>query len=717
MEINRKPSSTGRNIKHRKAESLVQRYPHPLKSTSETKELERHVMNYHPHYTESNRKPISAGKDTLHRRAKALLAWSKQLQKNQRNETQSAKNHPCEANRRKEGSIKFAINQRVKQKRQYSETHPPLRKGQNCKPNWKSKAQAEVSVKNWTRHKKHIDRTGKLRMKQSLMNVMNEGMRNTILTHEETLEELQSSDEIPISIRLWDLGGQNEFLTTQHLFLNSHSTTLIVMDITKPLHQMLERNPKLGHPNTPAEVLRYWLNSLHVQASEKNKKPSIALVLTHSDLIDAAYYERFTGKYISDILDTIDGNVYGYLLARENIYIVNNKSENEADFQKLRNNLIYHLAQQDSWGQKMPVSWLKLKADILEQSQGRRHMHFSYITGLAKQYRMNEKDVESFLNIQNIQGDFVYNSSPELRHIVITDPQWLVDRYSALITHHKFLDERNLKPATYLSLKHGYVTENGLDELWQKDETHFLKDLMTKYNLIVPLDDQQETGQTFLIPSMVPARDVNIHNLSPFKDMLIVYSAEQNPRVGNSLLVGTFHQLLSECSKTQNWRLCAEDHLSYTDASFDIRRGIRLALTLLKHDQLRSTIWCSAQALEAYLSDMISIINETRQVLSSNMTKMNIASSDEFQALCPHSQNTDTYPCLVRIRECMDPRNRTLCQRYLKHTCAIHRKRLQTSPSSLLLLATGKMCILCTLEHKFKQLSEFENLTLNKVVH
>ena len=89
----------------------------------------------------------------------------------------------------------------------------------------------------------------------------------------------------------------------------------------------------------------------------------------------------------------------------------------------------------------MPVSWLKLKADIIEKSQGTKHMHLSYVTDLAKQYRMSEKDVESFLNIQNIQGDFVYNSSPGLRHIVISDPQWLFDRYSALITHHKFLDE------------------------------------------------------------------------------------------------------------------------------------------------------------------------------------------------------------------------------------------------------------------------------------
>ena len=54
----------------------------------------------------------------------------------------------------------------------------------------------------------------------------------------------------------------------------------------------------------------------------------------------------------------------------------------------------------------MPVSGLK--ADILGKFQGRRHMAFSYVTDLAKQYRMSEKNVAVFLNIQNIQGDFVY---------------------------------------------------------------------------------------------------------------------------------------------------------------------------------------------------------------------------------------------------------------------------------------------------------------------
>ena len=512
-------------------------------------------------------------------------------------------------------------------------------------------------------------------------------IRNEILTHGQLLEEEQPTDDIPISIRLWDLGGQNEFITTHHLFLDAESTTVIVMDITKPLHQELEKNPKLGHPNTPAEVLHYWLNSLHVQSSGQNMNPSIALVLTHVDLISVAVCELFTESYINDILKTVDGKAYGYLLRRENIYIVNNKSADDGDFQKLRNQLIYHLAQQNTWGQKMPVSWLKLKADIIETSQTVRHLQLNQVTDLAKQYRMDAEDVESFLNIQNIQGDFIFKSFPDLRNTVITDPQWLVDRYSSLITHHTFLDERVLTKSTFQSLKHGYVTENGLHELWEKDQVDFLKNLMTKYNLIVPLD---ETGMTHLIPSMLPTRDVNIHNLSLFKDMHIVYSADQIPRVGETLLVGTFHKFLSECSKTQNWKLCAKDHLSYTDVSFEISCGVRLTLTLLKHDHLRCTIWFSTQALNVPKSKLISIIEDSRDKLSVNMSHLNIAGVNIFHTLCPHHEASDQYLCLVKRIETMDPRTNVLSSRYLRRMCTLHGKVLHTSIPSLFTLASGR---------------------------
>ena len=112
-------------------------------------------------------------------------------------------------------------------------------------------------------------------------------MKKGILAHKTSKVQEESNLLVPFSLSLWDLGGQNEFITTHHLFLDIDATTLVVMDISKSLHHHLEEKPKLGHPNTPAEVLCYWLNTIHNQALEKNMKPNIALVLTHKDMVEA----------------------------------------------------------------------------------------------------------------------------------------------------------------------------------------------------------------------------------------------------------------------------------------------------------------------------------------------------------------------------------------------------------------------------------------------
>ena len=87
----------------------------------------------------------------------------------------------------------------------------------------------------------------------------------------------------PFTLRLWDLGGQNDFITTHHLFLDVEATTLIVMDITKEFdktfrirerHQNKEKDLKLKqtNPKTPAHILHYWLNAFFVEAKAKAGK-------------------------------------------------------------------------------------------------------------------------------------------------------------------------------------------------------------------------------------------------------------------------------------------------------------------------------------------------------------------------------------------------------------------------------------------------------------
>ena len=518
-----------------------------------------------------------------------------------------------------------------------------------------------------------------------------EKLRYDLEAHKDTLPEQEHNSDTHMTVTLWDLGGQNEFLTTHHLFLHAESTTLIVMDITKPLHQELDKDTKLGHPNTPAEVLHYWLNSLQTQISDQKVKPNIALVLTHTDLICTGNSSYYIETYIDSILKSIEGKSYGNYITRKNIYTVDSKSGNESDFQKLRNQLIQYFTEQDSWGKKIPVTWLRLKADMIEMAQQKKlkHLTVADVEILGSQYRMNKNQIESFLTIQNSLGDFVYYPEPELKGTVILDPQWLVDKYKALITHQKFLDDRKLSEVTTSNLKEGKVTEKDLEELWKKDEVHFLKSLMVHFNLIVPLNNTIATGYTFLIPSMVPARNVRMYEIEPFKDMLLIYNALQKPQKGEAFESGIFHKLLSECSKIPNWKLSSEDNcLSYTDASFEVKRGVWLTLTLLSHTSLRATIWCTPNVLSTFKTDLLGLCQGTRKLLGRKLMTLQIAQKSEFKMICPFKQDNEEYPCLVRMKEYSNPRLNASKYCYLQKKCELHQSTLPLP--SLFMLSAGK---------------------------
>ena len=368
--------------------------------------------------------------------------------------------------------------------------------------------------------------------------------------------------------------------------------------------------------------------------------------------------------------------------------MVDNRTGKDEEFSYLRNNLIHHLASQNSWGFKMPIPWHKLKADVIVRAQklSKSYLFLTDVQNMATEYGMNSKKVESFLKVQNSLGEFIYYSSPELQEIVITDPQWLVNMCKALITHPSFLDKRNITGSVLRNLKQGQVTDAGLQELWKGEAVDFSKELLIKFKLIVPLNFTKSEGRRYLIPSMLPSIDMDMYEREPFKSMYLVYNALQNPKLGDTLLIGTFHKLLADCSLTENWELCAEDHLSYTDASFEIHKGIRLALTLLKKDSFRGSIWSTRD----HIVDSVPLLETTRRQLHDKMKNLQIEASNTYLTMCPHSKNTDAFPCLVKTRECLDPMSGTYVYRHLKQRCTVHRKQLITNLPTLLILSAGK---------------------------
>ena len=184
------------------------------------------------------------------------------------------------------------------------------------------------------------------------------------------LEE-ESEENTPFSISLWDLGGQDEFISTHHLFLDTEATILIVMDITKELYELIGSSFQFGYLNSAVDVLHYWLNLFHTELEErmkkdKNAKLNIGLVLTHIDKLQEKTRDRDIEDYKTQILEAVKDKPYSKYVTREEIYVVDNSEETESNFRKLRDDILKHLKKQKSWGKQMPLPWLSLKADVIE---------------------------------------------------------------------------------------------------------------------------------------------------------------------------------------------------------------------------------------------------------------------------------------------------------------------------------------------------------------
>ena len=150
-----------------------------------------------------------------------------------------------------------------------------------------------------------------------------------------------SDDRIPYSINIWDHGGQSEFILTNHLFLNVQAFILMAMDISldlnKPLKQSVDAKGKFGIPKTPAQILCYWLNALHVLALEKTTEPNIALVLTHKDMIKADDTKKYIESYIEELLQMHSMENHMHPTSRnEKIFVVDNREGTEGDFAHIK---------------------------------------------------------------------------------------------------------------------------------------------------------------------------------------------------------------------------------------------------------------------------------------------------------------------------------------------------------------------------------------------
>lgn len=175
---------------------------------------------------------------------------------------------------------------------------------------------------------------------------------------------------------------------------------------------------------------------------------------------------------------------------------------------------------------------------------------------------------------------------------------------------------------------------------------------MIKFNILLPVQHAKRQHK-FLIPCMLPPQERDMYSKEPFTTMDLVYNAFHKPKSGEMLQIGTYHTLLSVCSKIENWRICAEDHLSYTDASFAIGNNMRLALSQVtprntKNTVLRMSMWSTQAVTEA---DLKSAVLDARGSFIKCASSLNLAIGNSFLMCCQECFTGNLHPHLIEIKE------------------------------------------------------------------
>ncbi len=437
---------------------------------------------------------------------------------------------------------------------------------------------------------------------------------------------------------LWDFGGQAEFYVTHHMFLDGDALNIIVMDISKPLKRKLPNQPEDGNqlfgiPETPEEFLCYWLRSIQFKSAEKQIQPTVLLVLTHKDKVPAAEKTTYTSSFLKDVQDLIKEKELPNI-PDVNIFIVDNKRGPAGDFDGLKRHAIKIIQGQPNWGAQRPTRWLKLEADMKQTvdnqwNEAVTHMSYQEVIKLSSVYQMEQKELEACLLFLHSVGDLIWFADENLRDVITVEPQWLVNVFKVLITSEQFIRKKHLQDDAFQLIKHGIVSYSCLEKFWAQYDVKFLLEIMKKFDLLLPLGC--ESLGLFLVPSMLPARQLSLQTIGALSTYKTMYSTQYLAEFEEIFPIGTFAKLLAAACKI--WPICEDIELAHNFAILSPKEGILLQLFQPHRSTIEVSILCEPKKLERH---PLPLVLEVTAALSGILETHAIPQSEKCDLVCPN---------------------------------------------------------------------------------
>ena len=266
----------------------------------------------------------------------------------------------------------------------------------------------------------------------------------------------------PITLNLWDFGGQGVYQATHQFFFTSRSLYLIVI------------NARTGEKESR---LRHWLKLV---GSLSDNAPAI-IVVNQQDQHSLALNERELKHKYSNLLA-----------------IIPTSCTTGAGIADLRQTIIEALAQLPHINDQFPIAWFELKSQ-LEAMDGNYITYEDYQKFCANAGINSRADQRSWVQVLHQLGVVLNYQDEKYRHLEgthVLKPEWVTDGVYRILSD----------PHGEIVANNGILTASMLDTVLDPDDyprhqQHFIVEMMRKFELSFRIPHRHEQ---YLIPDLLP---------------------------------------------------------------------------------------------------------------------------------------------------------------------------------------------------------------------
>ncbi|MBK8904132.1 MAG: leucine-rich repeat domain-containing protein [Anaerolineaceae bacterium] len=263
---------------------------------------------------------------------------------------------------------------------------------------------------------------------------------------------------VPITLNIWDFGGQEIMHATHQFFLTKRSLYLLVLDARQ------------GEDEGRVE---YWLALINSFAPDA----PVLVVINKSD----QHHLDINRRGLQEKYPAIKG-------------FIRTSARDDLGIDKLKTEIATLLATMEHVDTAFPASWMRVKTDLVTMQAQRHFLPYDEYEALCRQHGIAEESSQTtlvrFLHDLGIVLNFT--DDDRVRDTSVLNPNWVTGGIYALLNSEQ------------LQQKQGILVRNQVREMlsgveYPSQQRRFLLDMMTKFELAFGLPG----GQTLLIPDLI----------------------------------------------------------------------------------------------------------------------------------------------------------------------------------------------------------------------